>query len=173
MRTFGKFAVKVLVAICVLVCSRAALEVAHALGWHPELQLANLILTAPSALQIELVMWSILAFVTAALWLLIDYYVYGRNYAALCQAIRKKLRSPKDRPPVTTVMPGIVWKKLKNDDWRAEWRASPEAKKLGFKPHKLQVFQGCVITQFDEEWISDRARDMQTEMDQWLRSKQR
>ena len=183
MRIFGKFVVKVLVAIFVFVCSRAALEVAHTLDWYPERQLANLILAAPSALQIEVVMWSILAFVTAALWLLIDYRVYGRNYAALWSTNRKNNKSKNrpriatvkkpplatvNSPPIATVVPGIVWKKRKNQ-WAADWRASAEAKKLGFQPSTLRVFQGGEITEFDEQWISERAKDMQTEMEEWLR----
>ena len=119
MHTFGKFVVKVLVAICVLVCSRAALEVVHSLGWYPERQLASLILAAPSALQIEMVMWSILAVVTVALWLLIDYFVYGRDYAALWRIVFRSNRPPN--------FPGVVWKKLRNKYWR--WLSGTIARK--------------------------------------------
>src|SRR5690242_15757326 len=91
MRALGKFAVKVLLAICVFICSRAVLAVAHALGWFPEQQLANLILAAPTALQIEVVMWSMLAFVVVGSLLLVDYLVHGRNYRKMWTKIRTKL----------------------------------------------------------------------------------
>jgi hypothetical protein len=80
MRALGKFVVKVLLAICVFTCSRAVLAVARALGWFPEQQLANLILAAPTALQTEVVMWSMVALAVVGSWLLVDYFVHRRNY---------------------------------------------------------------------------------------------
>jgi hypothetical protein len=100
MRALWKFAVRVGLAICVLVCSHAALELAHSVGWLPEQQLANLILAAPTALQIEVVMWSMLGLVVVGSLLLAHYFVPRRNYGKAWHKVRAKLSSLFRRRPV-------------------------------------------------------------------------
>lgn len=193
MRSFGKFTVKVLVAICVLVCSRTALAVAHALGWYPEQQLANFILAAPTALQIETVMWSILALVTISLLLVIDCFVNRRNYrralGKIAQALRLRLAairtklsefvsrhvikqtSPiavEDSPPVIDNAPGLGWKKLKNGFWEGRWDATAFAKKLGYRPRRVILFRGTYLSDLEREMISESTNILQNEMEIYL-----
>jgi hypothetical protein len=140
MRALAKFAIKVLLAICVFICSRAVLAVAHALGWFPEQQLANLLLAAPTALQIEVVMWGIVAFVMVGSLLLVDYFVHRRNYrktwdkvcAKLAGLVRRRpvrkmpkrinrpimldyrdIGAPNHAPPQVIDAPGLVWRKVR------------------------------------------------------------
>ena len=62
-----------------LVCSRAALEIAHAYNWYPERHLAELFMTAPSVFAIDAVWWGLLAFGATILWLVADYFFYRRK----------------------------------------------------------------------------------------------
>ena len=67
------------VPFCGLVVSRALLEVAHAAGWHPENQLANLMLKSPTLVEIKWVRWVLLALGTLFVWAIADYLLYRRT----------------------------------------------------------------------------------------------
>jgi len=69
----------IILAIIGFIVSRALLEVAHALGWYPEDQLANLLLKSPDLWKVAWVRWSLIAFVAAILGALADYILYRRQ----------------------------------------------------------------------------------------------
>jgi hypothetical protein len=69
----------VLVPLTGLVVSRAVLAVANAYGWHPELQLARLLLASPELLQTEWIRWAIVALFALLLWGICDYAFYRRR----------------------------------------------------------------------------------------------
>ena len=181
MRSIGKFTIKVLAALFVLVCSQAALAVAHAFGWYPDQQLAALLLASPTALQIEWVQWSLLAVLTVGLWLTIDYFVYQREILGLLDKLRLKSLKVHDTirsklfgatsvvniPPVVENAPGLVWKKLKHG-WQAQWRAQAGIAKRGYTPKKVRLWQSTKeILEPDEiskEFIAQRCRVLQDDM---------
>jgi hypothetical protein len=69
----------VLLPLAGLVFSRALLVVADAYGWHPELQLAKLLLASPDLLQIEWIRSAIVALFALLLWGICDYVFYRRD----------------------------------------------------------------------------------------------
>src|SRR5262245_32007168 len=195
MRSVGKFVVKVFMAICVLICSRAVLAVAHALGWYPEIQLANLILAAPTAIQTEVVMWGMLAFLVFVAWLLTDAYAYRRDLrrswrkirlrivrfdlrkewrkgrAKAIRLFRKRVTFPQtEPPPVVENAPGLVWKWVKSTGrWEARWCAPKLAVTMGYPTRYARLWQsvepGQRPSEMDCHYIADCCRAMQDQRD--------
>jgi hypothetical protein len=169
-----------------------AAAVAHALGWYPELQLANLILAAPSALQIETVTWGMLAYVTLNALVVIDYIVHRRNYRkAWCKVRTKilalfapvinlarvhaddviKLPAPVHAAPVIENAPGIVWKWVKRTGcWEAQWRADKFAMTIGYPTRYARLWVGKWPSEFECATIADVARAMEDQMETWLKN---
>jgi hypothetical protein len=74
------FALRIGLGFVSLVVSHALLIVAHALNWYPENQIAKLLLSSPSAWNIEWVRWVLIAATTVLLWATAD-FLYRRREA--------------------------------------------------------------------------------------------
>lgn len=95
----GFFIRIVVVPLAGLICSRALLAVAHAFGWYPEQQLARLIMSSPTVLQVEWVQWVLIATATVLFWAVADYFVYQRKHAWLARSEKRVLPQRSAREP--------------------------------------------------------------------------
>lgn len=164
MKFFGEVTGKIALALFALVCSRALLAIFHSFGWYPEQQLTELLLASPSFLQRELALWLLLAVSALVMWFAIDYLVYQRD---LTHAWRS-LRATVEARPHVDYAPGVVFTKLKKH-WKAEWRATPEAIKGGFKPRTFQIYRGP-RSEFEDpavkDYIAHRCKAMEGAMNE-------
>jgi hypothetical protein len=76
----SKFAVRwIIQPIVTLIFARAILIAANTSGFSPDQWLADIILTAPTALELEGVTWGLAAIVGGLIWYYADYFLYRRN----------------------------------------------------------------------------------------------
>lgn len=84
-----------------LIISRASLEVAHANGWYPELELARLMMASTDVWHVGWARWGILAVVTAVLWAAGYWFFFVRTKPA------KRVSMP-PTPPASAATPSLL-----------------------------------------------------------------
>lgn len=76
----SKFSVRwIIQPVVTLIVGRTVLIVANASGFFPDQWLADMILSAPTALEIGGVTWGLAAIVGGLIWYCADYFFYRRN----------------------------------------------------------------------------------------------
>jgi hypothetical protein len=139
-------ALRVLLAVVVIVISHALVIVAHALNWYPEEQLARLLLASTNVLYVEWVRWTLTAFLALGLWLVAD-FIYRRHLAKQFHPAKLSSKVEKSEPH-TSMLPAFeadidarkaFFEILENSEWRKGQDASTDPKDLVYNWREVRL----------------------------------